>query len=486
MLRCYDCTQLDKRLDLLLSVKAEVNHINGLGCTALHYAALNNDVFVVTSLLSHGASPMFELAEHLSPSLPCPLYLATSEEVTNVFTSHSDCPLSCKIDSLLLIGAATDDYFIRKKTWRQAITLREEHGITPPGQNSINGTKEIRNVNELEKCLEEDNDIEQSLLIIERCLGYFHNLDELDGIFSTVEEFLDDITIGMKCLELIPHCLHNTMLPHWSIGTERYWRSQVSILNKILDKLERKMSEMYGNGELSFLHVQRYAELCIDIVKALNDSYNTALCTKSTNMRYQSQGVIWASLGVLVHWLSWLSVPSLTSDDDRFQPLKRTVQKLVDQSLYIMSTTLLHLVPNYFSYDSVDDLIHLYELILQSDGADSAVNFVSCEGNRPLHCVAKGTEEPKHLSLILSLCENGAHSDAVDKKGKTARDYLIEAGMISGLEQLMPPSPLRLACLASHTIVKENIPYQEMDIVPLRMKKYVALHDPACCVYSDL
>lgn len=44
-------------MDLLLLKEVDVNHANSLGYTALHYAALNNDVDAVVSLLSLGASP---------------------------------------------------------------------------------------------------------------------------------------------------------------------------------------------------------------------------------------------------------------------------------------------------------------------------------------------------------------------------------------------------------------------------------------------
>ena len=49
----------------------------------------------------------------------------------------------------------------------------------------------------------------------------------------------------------------------------------------------------------------------------------------------------------------------------------------------------------------------------------------------------------------------------------------------------IPSSPLRLVCLVSRTIVKENIPYFKMDIVPTNSKKFIALHDSHCCVYSS-
>ena len=498
MLRCCGGNEYKEIMDLLLSKEVDVNHANNLGCTALHYAALSNDVDAVVSLLSRGAFPMFELAIDPASSVPCPLYLATLEEVADVFTSRSDCPLTCKIDSSLLIGATTCD----DEMWRKAIALREEHGLVPLGDYSIDGIKEIKNTDELEQYLKHkgrfdssaDSVVAQSLLIKERCLRYFCSLDDFSTIsYSTANHYMSDVSVSMKCLKLIAHSFHNTILPHWSLGIERYWQQKLTALNDTVSMIGKWTAE---NSEVSLSRAEKYAELSVGVLQALNHSYEFGLCTKTTSMHFKTKNAIWVLLDVLVEWLYSLGMTDPASDNSTFYPLRQVIQKLVDQNLYLMNTTLLHLIPTYFSYCQCDDaedvvhlysLVHLYELILQSDGGDSAVNFVSCEGSRPLHCVAMnvGRAERQCLSLVLSLYESGAHLDAVDKHGKSAPDYLREANMTLHLEQYIPSSPPPLACLASRTIVKENIPYLRMDVVPSKMKRFVALHDPQCCVYSS-
>ena len=502
MFRCYGGSQTQELMELLISKKANVNHTNCIGCTTLHYAAYNNDVDAVTSLLSCGASPMFELSEKPSPSLPCPLYLTTFEGVANVFTARSDCPILCKIDSLLLLGAiipcigtTVEDDVSRAELWRKAVTLREERSLAPPGENAISGVQEIKSISDLEKCLQQvvpyssfDRRAEiQCLLIKERCLRYYCTLSDLLDIASTVKEYDNDLMVSMKCLKLMAHCLFNTLLPHWSIGIETYWRSSLSTLNAILNSLELKMSHKYNFGELAFRQVQEYVQHCARILEALNFSYNTALCAKTLSMHSETEAVILTLLRVLVKWLSCLSVLGLPTDDSTSLSLQQVIQELVDKNLYLMNTSLLHLIPMCFSdYECVKDVVDLYEMILQSDAAESAVNFVSSEGKRPLHCVAENASEPQHLSLISSLCDSGAHYDAVDCEGRTVVSYLIEADMLTHLEHYIPPCPLPLACLVSNTIIKENIPYLEMGTVPPLIKKYISLHDQKCSVYSFL
>ena len=70
---------------------------------------------------------------------------------------------------------------------------------------------------------------------------------------------------------------------------------------------------------------------------------------------------------VLVRWMSWLGMTDLSSDDTAFHPLRLVVHKLVDQNLYLMHTTLLHLIPVYFSdYADMKDIatVILYELMI--------------------------------------------------------------------------------------------------------------------------
>ena len=524
MLRFCGATDYKQVMDLLLLKKADINHANNLGYTALHYASLNNDVEAVVSLLSQGASPLFELAEDPSSSVPCPFYLSTLEEVANIFTSRSDCPLTCKIDSLLLAGIILNDHDLadidictsdpsgmydsdddddidaRRRVWTKvmdsgwsgmwmkAIALREKHGIIPYGDYSIDEMSEVKNIDELKECYYNNNEEIQSLLIWERCLRYFYSLDDLSTIDSLVDYNRVSVSILMKYLKLLAHCFHNTILPHWSLGIERHWRQKISDLTGIMSTIKGVISEKYSKNMLTLSHVETYAELCVGILQALNHSYHFALCTKTSSMHFETKNAIGSVLNVLVRWVSWLGMTDPSSDDTAFHPLRQVVQKLIDQSLYLMHTTLLHLIPVYFSdYADVKDIIVLYELILQSDGADSAVNIVSIEGNRPLHCVTKSAclVGPQCLPLVLSLYESGAHIDAVDKHGKSAHDYLREADMTSHLEQYIPSSPLHLTCLVSRTIVKENIPYLEMNIVPTNLKKFIALHDSHCCVYSS-
>ena len=155
------------------------------------------------------------------------IYLATSEEIATIFTSRSDCPLICKIDSLLLIGIIQnehnqpstkfidpsilymfsdsdneDDAETRSMMWTKivasgwcgmwikAIALHEEHGMVPVpcGDYSIDGIREIKSTDGLMECYYNDTEEIQSYLIRERCLRYFSSLNDLNAICFSVKQ----------------------------------------------------------------------------------------------------------------------------------------------------------------------------------------------------------------------------------------------------------------------------------------------------------
>ena len=489
---------------VLLSRRLKVNILNNVGFGALHYASLTNEDWAVKRLLSKGASPMFNTSDDRKYKPTSPVFLTSSEEVARIFISRFSCPLACKIDALLMVGASGNGRRekLHKKLWQEAISLRQAHSIIPSDMHNIGEQKEMRtmeNFNESTKYSGGPSSV-QVVLIQERCLGYFGDLGILKTISDLHPSFFYDEGVRTHYLKRMIHCLKNTAFPHWLMSVETHWKKELSCFSKDLDIATRVICHPYKQQEHSLQEsepLEQFAGLCIDLLEALEYSYNNMLCTKGVGQTKELGELVWMLLNIFVSWYRVIYRLGLVSDQSVLRPLKNSIQKLVDKNMQFLGTTLLHFFPSVFTKSR--HTMDIYELILQSDGVEPYVNQVSREGDRPLHCVAKATCErrvsrytlyfdydaeeeedqrsatERQVSLIVSLMENGAHLDAVNSERKTIWDYS------SDLHQFLPPSPRPLSCLAAQLIVDNSIPYQQVSSVPPRLKHFINLHNPNCC-----
>ena len=495
--------------NVLLSRRLKVNVLNNVGFGALHYASFHNEAWAVKRLLSKGASTMFNTADDRKYKPTSPLFLTSSEEVSKMFTSRFSCPLSCKIDSLLLVGASESARQKKqhKRLWEEAFVLREGHGIFPGEVHNIGKWKEMTTLEELREHTRRSSDglpIAQIVLVQERCLGYFGDLGMLKDIATLQTSFFNEEDVRTHYFKRLIHCLKNTSFPHWLISIETHWKRELACFTHAVNIATRVVCRPYKKEECSLEDsgtLERFAELCIDLLEALEYNYTHMLCTKGISRTKELDEFIWSLLNIFVSWYRLLYAQGMVSEHNALQPLKDSIQKLVDKNVLFLGTTLLHFFPSMFikSRHTMD----VYELILQTDGVEPYVNMVSKEGHRPLHCVAMSPckrmvshyirwydedeeeEEDERssvermVSLILSLLENGAHLDAVNGQGYNVWNYS------TGLYQLLPPAPRPLACIAANVIVRE-IPYKLLDTVPPRLKHFIDLHNPDCCHdYSD-
>ena len=494
---------------VLFSRRLKVNILNTVGFGALHYAAFHNEAWAVKRLLSKGASPMFNTEDSRKYKPTSPLFLTSSEEVAKMFTSKFSCPLSCKIDSLLLVGASERARHEKqhKRLWEEALALREGHGIFPSEMHNIGKWKEMRAVNELREQIRRASDglpVAQIVLVQERCLGYFGDLGVLKEIANQHTNFFSEESVRTHFFRRMIHCLKNTSFPHWLISIETHWKRELACFTHAVNFATRVVCRPYKKEECSLEDsgtLEQFADLCIDLLEALEYNYTHMLCTKGITRTKELNEFIWSLLNIFVSWYRLLYAQGMVSEHNALQPLKDSIQKLVNRNVLFLGTTLLHFFPGMFikSRHTMD----VYELILQTDGVEPYVNLVSKEGHRPLHCVAMSPckrnvsyytrhydedqeeEEDERsslermVSLILSLVENGAHLDAVNGQGYNVWNYSTD------LYQLLPPAPRPLACIAAVVIVRD-IPYQLLDSVPPRLKHFLDLHNPDCChEFSD-
>ena len=488
---------------VLLSRRLKVNLLNNVGFGPLHYASLTNEAWAVKKLLSKGASPMFNEDDDRKYKPTSPLFLTTDEEVARLFLSRSSCPLSCKIDALLLVGSSnrTRNGELCRKLWKEAITLREKHDIVPNEVHDIGKYKEIitmQNVEEFSRNFGVTPS-SQVVLVQERCLGYFGDLSVIKEMSYRYTDFFYNEGVRTHFLKRLMHCLKNTAFPHWLMSIETHWRKELACFCYAISCATRVVCYPYDNQERSLEDsesLEQHAELCIDLLEALEYNYNHMLCTKGVTRTEELNNFVWSLLSIFVTWYRILYNLGLITEQSAIQPLKNSVQKLVNKNIKFLGTTLLHFFPALFTESRF--CMDIYELFLQCEGVEPYVNLVSSDGNRPVHCVAisvserqryheryhyyyKEEEEAEErsatermVSMILSLVENGAHLDSVNGDGCTIWDYSHT------LSQLIPSAPRPLACLASIVVVRE-IPYQQLSSVPPRLKSLIDLHNPDCC-----
>ena len=489
---------------VLLSKRLKVNRLNNVGFGPLHYASLSNEAWAVKKLLSKGASPMFNVSDDRKYSPTSPLFLTSSEEVVRIFASRFSCPLSCKIDGLLLVGCSVEgrqEEGVFKKVWKEAIALREAHGIIPNDEHSLGDCKEIATLQEVEQFTDRKYGTpphEQLLLIQERCIGYVGDLSILKEISYINSAYFNVESIRTHFFKRMIHCFKNTSFPHWTLSIEMHWKQELSCFSGCVNTAVRHVCTPYFNQNVPVQNsesLEQFAGLCIDLLEALQYNYNHMLCTKYIFITKGLEEFIWSLLYIFVRWYCIIYQLGLVSEPSAMQPLKNSIQKLVDTNMNFLGTTLLHFIPRIFT--RTRHVMDIYELILQCDGVEPYVNLVSTDIIRPIHCVAfciyhhqssksswsyDYSEDHENdnlvidrmVSIILSLIENGAHIDAVNGHGQTLWDYTIE------VHEPLPPHPRALACLASHVIVRE-IPYRQLSSVPPRLKHFIDLHNPDAC-----
>lgn len=499
-----DSSKKEELADVLLSRRLKPNIVNNVGFGALHYACFNDEEWAVKKLLAKGASPMFDPSDDKRSRVISPVFLTCEEEITRMFTTRFRCPVSCKIDALLMLGAANsgDADKIYRRLWQEAILLRQTHNIFPSSDLSIDGHSEVKTKEDVLEATKDNYSgpsLIQVLLVHERCVGTFGDLSIL-RMFSYVNtRYFFHRDIRNRYFKRMLNCIRNTAFPHWMLSIETHWQERISGCAGAIDSASRIISRPYGNQERSLEDTERleeFADICIDLLEAVEYSHNNLLCTRSVS-RMKIDNLLWCLVSIFVYWYRAIYRFGYVSDPKVMKPLKDSIQKLVDRNIQFLGTTLLHFFPRIFVKSN--HAMDVYELILQSDGVEHYVNHVSVEGYRPLHCVAmnmcKRDVRPYHydydeeqdddvieierkVSLILSLVEAGAHLDAVDVKGNTVWDYCAE------LKQTIPPKPRPLACLAAMVVVRK-IPYHMFSFLPPRQKHFVDIHNEACCYDSN-
>lgn len=465
----------------LLELGVDVTRVTSEGYTAMHMAAMSGRRAVITYLLEEGVSPCFDevTPETRGSYRPCPLFLAVVghfKGVANKFLQRPDCPLTCRVDAMMLTGAVdVFDSRIRQaqSKWSNALKLRADLNIPlhPASPSDDYGDRcEIANLTELGELFQGDSvEIEaayQSVIIWERCVGamdqrYWQHLTHLIEKLVDAERFNEAERIILR-------------------GFKRIESSQLPLLEK------------------GCLLPQNFEVFCGDTLKIMVFPYltNPVIVSFEATLFHA-----FAALDVLI---SRGATIYATFGCPNFVPkfLSSIILQIFDMWLTIYPITPSqsesrdtigrNFVSKYLTFADGCNLLfialqtqcqdkpRLIEALLQW-GAREAINSVyngqrlfqvllnvSSEMNT---CREQGSATIVDSSLLNVLVKYGIHGDAVDRSGRSAIDCC---------PQLFDPatsSPPPLACLIAQKIAKEGLPYQDMTNVAPRLKKFIMMHD---------
>ena len=513
----------------LLKAGANALPPNHASLSAMHFAAAGGHVECVRLLLSQRVSPMFTEPSHLS--VPCPLYIAAvcgHFDIVKELTAHPKCPLACKADALLLLGAQqiinkSQDGQTRE-LWMEALRIKKEchHILKFPPMLAFNEAMEfeIQHVDDVDQLFDSGSSEAirlQSLIIMERCIGfmYIHDFSKgqtawciLDHIVTAHYSLSEDPIDQDKSLEefvmklfisLEKTVSHRANYPYLCNNVSYQMFARVELVFRTISTCIQQLLK----NALVTPQFQQYIFWTLRIIGSMQIA-----CTTHATVAPCGRDLSQSILGVyqqmmygivLVLFLRWLQLEKSERNVLSCACITTGIN-FVTNHLYLSTMsecTLLNfalcnpynadvswqekktvefldhdlLVLNHASKERLftHDLIkpnELYIVILAllMWGADTVVNTPDSKGQRPLHLAAK---LKVNGAVIFWLQDNGAHFDAVNAEGKTF--YEINHGL--------PSHPLRLVCQASRKIVAENFHYEKLDL-PQHVKRFISLHDP--------
>ena len=487
-------------VQFLVSQGADIHQKTINGYSVIHLAATKGRLDIVKFLLSSGISPLFLEAQPMSDDyIPCPLFLAAStgqRRMVEELMEHPECPVSCKSDALLLLGATRCEISSRgltmssKEMWTKALQIREENNLEVtflPANEHYGRRTEMRTLDDLHTLAKEPNFFRyeayfQSLIIRERCMGY----GDQGLIYFLIRRGLWCVNHNnYKEAELLWFRAMDMELRvcEIEISHARFGHSE-----GLQRDLEKDLSQ-YACGIWHMVHndyhpqFSRFVEFGfkeLEILQCLKERLETAPFIDMT-----------AILGILIYiFASWVYYDNEVNQTERLEGVVCSPEctelgkKFVSKYLYMNdSSTLLHLALSNFPifdeeeriYDKHPDLRALITALLQW-GADEAVNALNSRGLRPIHLAIFRSNENKDNSvqeLVSPLIMAGAHVDAINKQGLTAQ-FLCTNDLVRVV--LFSTGPLPLYCQAAKRIVSENVPYSNIGL-PTHIVGHISLHD---------
>ena len=528
-----------KVVKVLLENKAETQHSANNGYSAIHIAAENGVRSIIELILSYDPMLAFQRTYDSIHKLACPLFLAAANghiPTSQLLMETSNCSPAQMPDVLLLWGAALvqpQHQYIRasvQRYWLEALELKQQHPMvntsvipleayeyrtemttideamgyfsskihvtcpttpasTPTKPNGGLNFAELGSNKTLSLTPEAYTEIcYQSLLIMERCLGYGD---------AVVIKRLFDVACYMLTKRNSIQCEH-LLCRALEMSTDRIavHYTPTNYCHNVELEYEIKTTLKNVCDLINEMYQQSYY---IDFKFSVYLNYTvTAFDALTTKGRYECTGypakinvhLVLLMLALLAAWIYLKQViqyPDMRDETDLVEneECESIARKLVSTHLFICNgTTLLHLaIGKLGTRDSfVRDYIYVKDLsyfisALLSWGASSVVNLSNSAGDRPLHIAAgRAHNDLEAHQLISPLLQYGAHIDCVNAMGKIPSE-------IQRFTLLKLQSPSNLRCLCYNEIIAGGLDYEQW--IPTKYftekdKMYLRLHDPHC------
>ena len=464
---------------------ANLNHQTVVGHTPFHIAVSEGHLTIVKEFLSHSVADGNNTPyDSTKPGfIPPPVLLAASESSREVveFLLRRPCHPEVKIDALLLLGASIFEQ--RKLTrwadleelWGEALSLREKYaGATAylAPIEAYGNVVEMRTLEEFHGLLTRQhrgtNMYHQALHMRERIMSYgdlglirrlSHSTMELIllGRLADAEQqwirLMDMMVhfVGNKPADFTAHFFAHSFHPMWKEFLESFF-------------------EVFEKVIIPTRHLIDYRPFLNFVLKGidfLRMPMPSAACRRPC-----ADHLIDHALYLLLLWHVQVStgeqVAAEHSDLDRIgSQFVRDHLLLRDRRCSLLHVCLgSNLVPQSHHCSQLPGFVSM----LLRWGADETIDWPDRHGATPLHYAVKLPSSCQPQAVVRALLEEGgAHVDIVNRDGATP---MTLSGELNGSFEL----PLSLSCLACHAVVRDDIPYMEVDI-PRHLKRLVRFHD---------
>ena len=482
---------------LLVDHCSDVNHVTPNGFTSAHLAAMNCDINILQLLAKYGAV----LSDDSSSDAPCPLYVAAAcghREVVERLTSDPKCPIICKINGELLLGAAI---YLQGWTlgplhsgserqalalWREALSLLGYHGLNlnVAAPSTYYGS-EITDVQEFDEVYGNGGwfpqVLYQSLMIRERCLGPSYTvipemIDWLPCLAKQMRKIVVNSETESPWDMIAPGIIH-IMDNHLQSCQKYFERAQYCQLLEGLDTATSYiLSPVLDSGHDDIHLWIACVEYAISLLQLrfLMSSSEGYACGNPPKL-----------VPIIIDFLLHIAAMDDVIISDVLEPtagaglIIECSLELTNACRHFVETYSLHPeqageVLNATISQSAKENGKECDVILQlllhwfvRSGEPGAVNTPDHNGERPLCHAAKLHRAISNICRIL--LNYGAHPDATNARGKKAADYLTPYEALKlGLGQVTP-----LKCLASRKIVAAELSY---DMLDLQLIEFVRMH----------